>query len=101
MPGLLITMASDGLANLSREDLVRRLQQAEKLVRVLCCTVCLSYAIAAGVPLVERLSGSDGQLTNLAPPLLAASARAAKGQQPAGGAEGCKRTKCCCGIFLS
>ena len=56
-------MTSDGLANLSREDLVGRLQQAEKLVRMLCCTFCMWCVVAARVHLVESLLGSEGQTT--------------------------------------
>ena len=39
VPSLFSEMASDGdgLANLPREDLVRKLQQAEQLVSMLCC----------------------------------------------------------------
>ena len=106
-------MASDELADLSTEDLVRRLQQAEQLVSMWYSIECMSFAtvearhvefqalfILVAIHPVESLSGSAGHLTKLVSPLLAASARAAQGQQLTGRAEGCKRAKCHCGMFL-
>ena len=38
-------MDSDSLSNLSKEELVRRLQQAEQLVSLICLTACSGITV--------------------------------------------------------
>ena len=88
-------MESDRLANLSREDLVRKLQQAEQLVSLCCCTRCSATNVSLHLKVqglvvffVDKVTLTKAVLQGWvyaatkkqSPRLLAASARAAKGQ---------------------